>query len=555
MWIGCPVDAWEIRRGIDADGRCAWVGGVGDGGGACLPASFDEVVDPRSSAYPGAMVCGTNGRAASLLLALAWTPACASGAGLGDEATGTSSEGASDSSGATEATTTTTTGEEPTSTTATTTTTTEPPTTGETTTEDPSSGGEETTTGEGLPHPELYPIDRVQSPITAFVAEQMRAIAAEPAGADKDPQVFAKIGGNTTASPNYMSCFALDATIQDLPAEPTLATTIAHFRAVDLGGVTAFNRASLAAAPNLDSDGLISGMPPPVEAEVAAIKPGFAQLLIGTHDLEQNQPGQLWKFADQVLDVVDGLMAAGVVPIVSTIPQRTDLPPKDLFVPRYNAVLRAVAQGRQIPLVDLNLALAGLPMAGVVEGGELSVYNSAMVDRPCHFNEVARMYGYNVRNLDDLRALDRARQIVVEGVPELDPAGPRLQGTGTMSDPIRVPSLPFVDLRSTADSTSDVIDSYAGVCDGSKDESGPEVFYRLDVTAQIEVRVMVFDRAKVDVDVHVLNAPSAEGCLKRNDREITGPLPPGTYYIAVDSFAGDVPGGAAGEYAIVVMAD
>ena len=153
------------------------------------------------------------------------------------------------------------------------------------------------------------------------------------------------------------------------------------------------------------------------------------------------------------------------------------------------------------------------------------------------------------------RALDRARQVVVEVVPELDAPGSRLEGAGTMTDPIRIPSLPFVDLRSTADSTSDMIDNYLGACDETKDESGPEVFYKLEVTAPIDVRIMVFDRANVDVDVHVLSKLAAENCLKRNDREITGPLPIGTYYIAVDSFAGDVPDGAAGEYAIVVMED
>ena len=253
--------------------------------------------------------------------------------------------------------------------------------------------------------------------------------------------------------------------------------------------------------------------------------------------------------------MVDALTQNGVVPILTTIPQRTDLPAKDLFVPRYNAVLRAVAQGRQIPLVDLNLALSKLPMAGLVDNGELSVFVSALVDRPCFFSETALMYGYNVRNLEALRALDRARQVVVEAVPELDAPGSRLEGAGTMTDPIRIPSLPFVDLRSTADSTSDMIDNYLGACDDTKDESGPEVFYKLEVTAPIDVRIMVFDRANVDVDVHVLSKLAAENCLKRNDREITGPLPIGTYYIAVDSFAGDVPDGAAGEYAIVVMED
>jgi len=505
----------------------------------------------------GAMVCGMKGRAAALLLALAWTPACASGAGFGEDSTvgstgGTGSSSAAETTGEPPGTDTTDGPDATTSTSA-------PPTTGEDTLGDSStsgsSSGDETTTGDDLPHPELYPTDRTHSPITAYVADSIRAIAAAPGGADKDPAVFAKIGGGSTANVNFMQCFAVEPAIQDLPPAASLQATIEHFNSVDLGGVTAFNRLSVAAMPGFSSDDLVSGAPTPVNAEVEAIKPRFAQVLVGTHDLEKDQPGQLWSFAENLLTMVDALTVNGVVPILSTIPQRTDLPAKDIFTPRYNAVLRAVAQGRQIPLVDLNLALAGLPMAGVVDNGELSVFVSAMVDRPCHFGELAITNGYNVRNLESLRSLDRARQVVVEQVAELDTPGPRLEGVGTMADPIEIPSLPFVDLRSTADSPSNVINNYLGACDEDKDESGPERFYRLTVVAPVDIRVMVFDRDEVDVDVHVLSDLAPENCLKRNDREVTGPLPPGTYYIAVDSFAGDVPGGAAGEYALVVMAD
>ncbi|HEY0134782.1 MAG TPA: SGNH/GDSL hydrolase family protein, partial [Nannocystis sp.] len=368
--------------------------------------------------------------------------------------------------------------------------TTDLPTTGDDTVgESSSTGDEDTTTGDDLPHPELYPTDRVQSPITAFVAAKIREIAAAPAGADKDPGVFAKIGGGSTASANFMNCLADEMMIQDLPMdEAALKTTIDHFRAVALVDMTtSFNRASVAAMNGFTSDALVT-MPTPIAMELEAIKPRFAQVLVGTHDLDKDQPAQLWVFAEKMLDMVDALTINGVVPILTTIPQRTDIPAKDLFVPRYNAVLRAVAQGRQIPLVDLNLALAGLPMSGVAAEGDLSVFVSAMVDRPCHFGEAALMYGYNVRNLEALRSLDRARQVVVEEVPELDTPGPRLAGAGTMADPYQIPSLPFVDLRSTADSTSDIIDNYLGACDGMKDESGPEVFYKLEVEAPIDVR-------------------------------------------------------------------
>ncbi len=509
------------------------------------------------------MVCGKTGRVGrSLALArllaplMVGAPACAGGVGLGDETAAqqtSGSGGQSASSGDTTAVTPTDAGS--TSTGGLDTSTGEPTSgSGSETGGSSSSGGDETTTGADEPHPELYPTDRTHSPISAYVADRLRAIAAAPAGVDKRAAVFAKIGGSTSASPNFMQCFQTDAAIKELP--PELMPTVTHFRSVDLGmGVTAFDRVSAAAKAGFTSTDLVTGAPTPINDEVAAILPRFAQILVGTHDLEKDQPAELYTFADNLLGTVDTLITIGVVPILSTIPQRSDLPLKDPFVARYNAVVRAVAQGRQIPLVDLHRELAMLPNLGLTAMGDLSVFVSAMLDRPCHFSESALQNGYNVRNLEDLRALDRAKQVVVDAAVELDPAGPRLLGAGTPADPYQVPSLPFVDLQTTMGSPSDSFDMYTGVCDAAKDESGPERVYRFELASDANLRVMVFDRGMVDVDVHVLQEPSPDKCLARNDKEISGPLGSGTYYVVVDSYAGNVPGGAAGEYMLVVMAE
>lgn len=423
-----------------------------------------------------------------------------------------------------------------------------------TTNNGPTTGAETDDTSDNGAHPELYPNDRTHSPISASVADRLRAIAEAPAGVDKMATVFAKIGGSTTASAKYMQCFQSDAAIKDIP--PDLMPTLTHFRMADLGnGVTSFDRPSGAAKTAFTSTDLVTGMPTPINDEIAAILPRFAHILIGTHDLEKDQPAELYKFADNLLGTVDTLMTLGVVPILSTIPQRNDLPLKDPFVPRYNAVVRAVAQGRQIPLVDLNHELAMLPNLGLTDMGDLSVFAAAMLDRPCHFSESAMQFGYNVFNLETLRALDRVKRVVVDSEPELDSPGPGLKGAGTPESPYQISSLPFVDLRSTMDSPSDTIDAYSGVCDITKDESGPERIYRLTLDVSTNLRIMAFDRGEVNVDVHVLVGVTPDDCLARNDREISGGISPGTYYIAVDSYAGDVPGGAAGEYALVVLAE
>jgi hypothetical protein len=411
-----------------------------------------------------------------------------------------------------------------------------------------SSGGEESSTGPELPHPELYPFDRVHSPITAYVAEQMRAIAPQP---DTVNTTFAKIGGTTTASANFMQCLADDAAIMELPPE-LLATR--DFFNVDLGaGITSFTRDSAAAMPAWTSDDLFAG---PVADELSMIHPRFAHVLVGTHDLASDQPAAMFAFAENMFVILKDLLAAGTVPILSTLPQRTDMPIKAPYIPRYNALIRGFAQGHQIPLVDLELALQGVPMAGVgPDGIDLTAFVSAMVDRPCFFDEVGLQSGYNVRNLESLVALDRARRVVVLDEAELDAPQPGLRGSGTLDDPFEIPGLPFVDMRSTAGAASNVVPSYSGVCDMMQDESGPEVVYHLEVDSLVNLRVLVFDPVGVDVDIHVLDSPDPTTCLKRDDKEIAGPLPDGDYTIIVDTFAGDVPGGAPGDYVLVVLAD
>jgi hypothetical protein len=491
------------------------------------------------------MVCGAKGRA--LALALASASACAQGVSLegSDPAATLATTGVS----TTEAPPPTTT-QPPPGTTAdestdegTSTTTGEPPTTSDTTA-DPTTG-DDTTTGPPEPHAELYPYDRVHSPITDFVAERLRAI---PPTMTTQDNVFIKVGGTTTASTNFLQCFS-GADLMAVP--PELEATRAFFQAVLVDMTTPFTRVSQAAMMAWSSVDLTTGTP--VATELAALNPRFAHVLVGTHDLASAQPGAMFTFADNLLDIVDQLIAAGTVPILSTLPQRGDMADKAAYVPRYNAVIRGVAQGRQIPLVDLELALRDKPMAGLgPDAIDLSVFNSAMADRPCYFDEVGLMAGYNVRNLESLVALDRAKQVVVDGAPGFDAPAAPLAGSGTMDDPFEIPSLPFVDLRSTADSTSDVLDSYLGACDPAIDESGPEVVYRVQIDVKVDIRVLVFDRGAVDVDIHVLDTNGT--CIKRNDGELTGPLE-GEFLIVIDSYAGTVPGGAAGEYVLAVLAD
>ena len=154
-------------------------------------------------------------------------------------------------------------------------------------TTDTSDTGDDTTTGPEGPHPELYPYDRVHSPITAYVADRMRAIAPQP---DTIDTTFVKAGGTTTASPNFMHCLSDDLAIVGMP--PELIDTRDFFN-LDIGaGITSFTRDSLAAMTAWPSFAVASAL----LDELDALHPRFAHVLVGTHDLADEQhPWMRWR--------------------------------------------------------------------------------------------------------------------------------------------------------------------------------------------------------------------------------------------------------------------
>src|SRR5262245_10725655 len=126
------------------------------------------------------MACGAKRRVAALMLLGA--SACAQGLGLdeGGETAATLATMAMTSQAATPTDTGPPTSAGSSEETGGDSTTGEVPTTGS---EGTSSTGEETTTtGPDQAHPELYPYDRTHSPITAYVADNLRAIAAATPG-------------------------------------------------------------------------------------------------------------------------------------------------------------------------------------------------------------------------------------------------------------------------------------------------------------------------------------------------------------------------------------
>lgn len=413
---------------------------------------------------------------------------------------------------------------------------------------DESSGGESTGTEPPAPYvPIRYPAGRVHSPVTAYVADQWRTYA--EASVEPFEDVFLKAGASSTVSQNTLHCFETDDTTE-LGLHDALAPALAFFRGGDADGTNPFGRTTLAAQSGRTAAWVIDGNPSPFEQEWDAIAPRVGLVHYGTNDMNfgATYGSAMVPFHNAMMTIIDDALARGTVPVLFGITRRGNSPAADLWVESYNALIRGMAQSRQLPFIDLFEAIDPLPENGLSGDG---LHLRAFGDGACQLTEEGLTFGYNMRNLVALEGLDRAMAVLVDDAEQLDEDAPLFVGDGTPEDPVRIDTFPFAHTGDTSRATTQSIDAYPP-CDDA-DESGPEIRYRVVLDAPTALRVLVLDRPEVDVDVHILEADGdGDTCLARGNRLIEGELPAGTWDIVVDTWS---EGGETfeGEYLLVVL--
>jgi GDSL-like Lipase/Acylhydrolase family len=389
---------------------------------------------------------------------------------------------------------------------------------------------------------ERYATDRTQSALTPAIVTSLRAATLRGPGLHESS--FAKVGDSITDAVSFLYC-ASGGTV-DLDGRTELQATIDAFKG---NNPDPFQRNSVAATQNWRASDPLQGDPSPLTTEVLTMSPRFALVMFGTNDAV-GQAATIHSFANALLTIVDQLLAGGTIPVLWTVPPNNDSTATDGWVPKYNAVVRGIAQGRQIPLVDFHREMVSLPNRGLDADG---IHPSDNAPANCSFDADGLMKGYPLRNLLALQALDRLRHTLVLNEAAPDTPGPPLSGDGTSLAPYRISSLPFSDMADTSRSKQTQLAGYPS-CDNGQNEGGPEILYQLDVTETVEVRALVFDSVGVDVDVHVLEgSPAPDTCRARNDLQTTHTLTPGTWYFSIDTFvpAGQSP--AAGEFLFVLV--
>ncbi len=363
----------------------------------------------------------------------------------------------------------------------------------------------------GSSAPVLYAEGNRHSPITAAVVARLKDIAS----ASTDPRVFAKVGDSITVAPSFFSCF--DGGAVDLAGRSDLSATRSYFMAGDAAGTTPFARVSLAAKGGTTALDALTGNPSPLVQELTATEPKIEVVMFGSNEARYDWTAD--EFGTYLWTLIDATIARGTVPVMSTIPANTGYPAADARIPTYNRVIRAIAQGRGVPLVDLHLELEPLPDRGISSDG---IHPSVAPEGGCVLTSAGLQYGYNVRNLLELEALGRTRAALAGTAANT--TAPTRGGHGSEADPF-TGLFPLVDLGDTRL-------GFTHVPHGCGASSGRQVSYRLVIPRSMTIDAMVVDRPGTDVELRILVGGV---CLATGSVTASATVPAGAVDVIVDA--------------------
>jgi hypothetical protein len=193
--------------------------------------------------------------------------------------------------------------------------------------------------------------------------------------------------------------------------DPALQETIDAYNTSDLGGVTPFNANSAAVGYNafeiLDPAVTAPGCDPgfsPIDCEWSQKMPSVVLLSLGTRDAQQGVDAG--SFRQRLQEIVDSAEAAGIIPVLMTLPPRADIDAATLLA--FNEAIIQVAQSNGLPLLNVARLLNELPNSGLSgDGVTLTVSPSGAGDLS---PEAVSQYGVNAVNaalisvLGDLQA-------------------------------------------------------------------------------------------------------------------------------------------------------
>ncbi|CAN5454024.1 hypothetical protein BH10PLA2_BH10PLA2_10370 [soil metagenome] len=259
--------------------------------------------------------------------------------------------------------------------------------------------------------------------------------------------VFAKVGDSNTSNSQFLDGLGSLAYNPSNPANvgshTDLADTINFFRqtSIDPSRANSFNHNSAAAYGGWTTVSLMTpglkGVPSwqfgspkntPLDSEIRDSLPAIALVMVGTCEIGQ-EPAPVYQA--NLTAVAQTLLAKGVIPVLSTIPENfMSTPGLIAMTAVYNQVIANVAGNLNIPLWNLYVGLSQLPNEGIAPDG---VHLNSSPAGAQYLDDANLAFGMNYRNLTAVQVLSKIVNIVEnDGAAEKPPQGPT------------VPVIPFV---------------------------------------------------------------------------------------------------------------
>ena len=286
-------------------------------------------------------------------------------------------------------------------------------------------------------------LDEAVEPLDRATAAHVRAIAAKGRQEGRRSRVFGLLGDSITASPKFMT------PLSDLSNVALSLEAEEHLRVDDLDiamspdgdvataidvyfGQNAYRGLDSFVAPRgakvgAQSRWALAGHPSPLDRLISQLSPAVVVVLYGSNDAAVrfgDLDALVEGYTSRMSAIVDRLEAAGIVPVLTTVPRHT-LDPKRPNCDRKagdgsnwrmavqtSAVSAAAAElacARALPLIDLRWALDAIPNHGIGTDG---VHPNAFRSGSAILDEQGLQCGYNVRNYVTLRMLGRLWPLV-----------------------------------------------------------------------------------------------------------------------------------------------
>ncbi len=249
-------------------------------------------------------------------------------------------------------------------------------------------------------------------PFVSGLSGRAREIFQKGKSLGNRPNVFSKVGDSITASAYFLTPIGNGQ--YELGQYGSLGGVIGYFSSENAREGNSFNNRSLAANGGWSAFNVLQavngpcGVETPLICEYKLTKPAVALIMFGTNDAGSGSPGP---FSGWMHQIVQTSIDMGVVPVLSTIPPKRINADQSARVDTFNQVIRQVAQEYQVPLMDLFAVMDSAPNGGMGSDG---MHPSIPPDgATCRFTAENLQYGFTIRNLATLQALDAVWRLVL----------------------------------------------------------------------------------------------------------------------------------------------